>query len=48
MVFESDMIKQITSSRRRPGMTRREYFDYRFQVHGSIADGGEKPEDILE
>lgn len=35
------MIKQIASSRRRPGMTRREYLDHHFRVHGAIADGAE-------
>ncbi|CAK7207780.1 hypothetical protein SEUCBS139899_010593 [Sporothrix eucalyptigena] len=46
------MIKQIASSRRKPGLTRREYLDYHFKVHGAIADGTDdrdaKPEKYLQ
>jgi hypothetical protein len=31
-------IKQIAAGRRKPDMTRKEYFDYRFRVHGTISD----------
>lgn len=30
-------IKQIACSRRKPNMTRKEYNDYRFLVHGALS-----------
>jgi len=33
------LLKQIATGRRKPDMTRKEYFDHRFRVHGSITDG---------
>ena len=33
------MIKQIACGRRKPEMTRKEYNDHRFQVHGRLSDG---------
>ncbi|KAH7082078.1 hypothetical protein FB567DRAFT_530545 [Paraphoma chrysanthemicola] len=35
----TQMIKQIAAGRRKPNMTRKEYFDHRFRIHGSISDG---------
>ncbi|UPK91065.1 hypothetical protein LCI18_002000 [Fusarium solani-melongenae] len=35
------LIKQIAVGRRKPNMTRKEYFDHRFRIHGRIADGTE-------
>ncbi|KAF4473555.1 hypothetical protein FAGAP_12997 [Fusarium agapanthi] len=32
-------IKQIVAIRRKPGLTRQEFFDYHFQVHGRISQG---------
>ncbi|KAF4335204.1 hypothetical protein FBEOM_10948 [Fusarium beomiforme] len=32
-------IKQIAAGRRKPNMTRKEFFDHRFRIHGSISDG---------
>ncbi|KAH7247577.1 uncharacterized protein BKA55DRAFT_739534 [Fusarium redolens] len=32
-------IKQIVAVRRSPGLTRQEFFDYHFQVHGRISTG---------
>ncbi|KAH7254285.1 uncharacterized protein BKA55DRAFT_510323, partial [Fusarium redolens] len=34
-------IKQIAAGRRKPNMTRKEYFDHRFRIHGSISDATE-------
>lgn len=34
-------IKQIAAGRRKPNMTRKEFFDHRFRIHGSISDGTE-------
>jgi hypothetical protein len=34
-------IKQIATGRRKPNMTRKEFFDYRFRIHGSISDATE-------
>ncbi|KAF5655297.1 hypothetical protein F25303_705 [Fusarium sp. NRRL 25303] len=34
-------IKQIATGRRKPNMTRKEFFDHRFRIHGSISDGVE-------
>ncbi|KAL1903218.1 hypothetical protein Sste5346_000503 [Sporothrix stenoceras] len=52
MASNSAMIKQIASSRRKPGMTRREYLDYHFRVHGALADDiddrNAKPEKYLQ
>ncbi|KAH7178807.1 hypothetical protein DER46DRAFT_622381 [Fusarium sp. MPI-SDFR-AT-0072] len=31
-------IKQIATGRRKPNMTRKEFFDHRFRIHGSISD----------
>ncbi|KAK2055996.1 hypothetical protein LY76DRAFT_577090 [Colletotrichum caudatum] len=36
-----NVIKQITAGRRKPDMTRKEYFDHRFRVHGRLADASE-------
>ncbi|PVH85177.1 hypothetical protein DL98DRAFT_409702 [Cadophora sp. DSE1049] len=36
------MIKQIACGRRKPNMTRKEYNDHRFQVHGRITDGPDR------
>jgi DNA-binding transcriptional regulator YiaG len=30
-------IKQIVAIRRKPGLTRQEFFDYHFQVHGKLS-----------
>ncbi|KAG5760136.1 hypothetical protein H9Q72_011734 [Fusarium xylarioides] len=32
-------IKQIVAIRRKPGLTRQEFFDYHFQVHGRLSQG---------
>ncbi|KAF4338893.1 hypothetical protein FBEOM_7199 [Fusarium beomiforme] len=32
-------IKQIVAIRRKPGLTRQEFFDYHFQVHGNLSQG---------
>ncbi|KAF5537536.1 Opine oxidase subunit B [Fusarium mexicanum] len=32
-------IKQIVAIRRKPGLTRQEFFDYHFQVHGKLSQG---------
>ncbi|KAL3480494.1 hypothetical protein BJX99DRAFT_254485 [Aspergillus californicus] len=32
------LIKQIAAGRRKPNLTRKEYFDHRFQIHGGISD----------
>lgn len=41
------LIKQICAIRRKPGLTRKEYFDYRYQIHGAMTgepeDKNEKP-----
>lgn len=34
-------VKQIVAIRRKPNLTRKEYLDYRFRVHGAITDGSE-------
>ncbi|RBQ78508.1 hypothetical protein FVER14953_07697 [Fusarium verticillioides] len=34
-------IKQIATGRRKPNMTRKEFFDHRFRIHGSISDATE-------
>lgn len=31
-------IKQIAAGRRKPNMTRKEFFDHRFRIHGSLSD----------
>lgn len=36
------IIKQIATGRRKPNMTRKEYFDHRFRVHGRISDETEE------
>lgn len=38
-------IKQIAAGRRKPNMTRKEYFDHRFRIHGSLSDGTENKDD---
>ena len=38
-------IKQLATGRRKPDMTRKEYFDHRYQVHGYLSD---MPEDADE
>lgn len=37
------LIKQIAATRRKPDMTHKEFLDYHYQVHGSIADAPEDP-----
>ncbi|CAG7565359.1 unnamed protein product [Fusarium equiseti] len=37
-------IKQIVAVRRKPGLTRQEFFDYHFQVHGKIGQAPSKAE----
>lgn len=39
------LIKQICAIRRKPGLTRKEYLDYRYRIHGSIVDGPENKEE---
>jgi hypothetical protein len=34
-------IKQIACGRRKPNMTRKEYNDHRFRVHGALSDAEE-------
>lgn len=34
----TQLIKQIAAGRRRPNLTRKEYFDHRFRIHGEISD----------
>lgn len=31
-------IKKTATGRRKPNMTRKEFFDHRFRIHGSISD----------
>lgn len=38
MATSTGIIKQIATGRRKPGLTRKEFFDHRFQIHGSISD----------
>lgn len=42
------ILKQIAAARRKPDMTRKEYFNHRYRVHGHISDDVEdvnqKPE----
>jgi hypothetical protein len=37
------LVKQIAAGRRKPDMSRKEYFDHRFRVHGTISDSPEDP-----
>ncbi|KAK1991599.1 hypothetical protein LX36DRAFT_646107 [Colletotrichum falcatum] len=36
-----NLIKQIATGRRKPDMTRKEYFDHRFRIHGHLSDDNE-------
>ena len=40
-MVSSSMLKQIAAGRRKPDMSRKEYFDHRFCVHGELSDGVE-------
>jgi hypothetical protein len=35
------ILKQIAAGRQKPDMTRKEYFNHRFLVHGNISDAVE-------
>ncbi|KAL6705916.1 hypothetical protein ACN47E_006195 [Coniothyrium glycines] len=35
---QNPLLKQMAALRRKPNLTRKEFFDYHFQVHGSISD----------
>jgi hypothetical protein len=41
MASSNPLIKQIAAGRRKPDMTRKEYFDHRFRVHGALSDAPE-------
>lgn len=45
MASNDSAIKQIACGRRKPNMTRSEYFTYRFQTHGAISDAPEEPKE---
>ncbi|OQV11151.1 EthD domain-containing protein [Cladophialophora immunda] len=38
-------VKQIVAIRRKPNLTRKEYLDYHFRIHGAITDGTENKDD---
>jgi hypothetical protein len=38
MPSQQNPIKQIAAGRRKPNMTLKEFFDHRFQIHGSLSD----------
>jgi hypothetical protein len=37
---KSQKIRLIVSGRRKPGMTRHEYADHRYEVHAAVTYGG--------
>lgn len=39
------LIKQICAIRRKPGLTRKEYMDYRYRIHGAIVDAPENKDE---
>ncbi|KAK4044337.1 hypothetical protein C8A01DRAFT_31388 [Parachaetomium inaequale] len=38
------LLKQIACLRRKPNLTRKEFFDYHFRIHGALADSPENPD----
>lgn len=41
MSSNKTLVKQVVAIRRKPDMTRKEFLDHHYQVHGSISDGPE-------
>ncbi|KAG9571420.1 hypothetical protein KCU71_g224, partial [Aureobasidium melanogenum] len=42
MTSAQPILKQIAAIRRKAGLTRQEFFDHHFQIHGTLSDGGDQ------
>jgi hypothetical protein len=42
MTSTQPILKQIAAIRRKAGLTRQEFFDHHFQIHGTLSDGGDQ------